>query len=145
MDELVFNDGGISFKYLSNWREQKKEMKGNNCIKSLVRVFDGEPASITIYKNTEELVSVDDLQEPMLSAFKSQGWNIINSQIANINNVHFINIVANSEQGDKVLELHTFSTLNNGFMYIFELITFEGSKFAINDFLAILDSFSFED
>lgn len=145
MEEIVFNEEGMSFKYLSNWREQKNEINGPNCIKALVKVFDGNPATITVYKNPEDSVnSVEDLKEPMESSFESQGWNIINLEVSALNDIPVMNIVANAEQSGKILELHTVSTLKDNFLYVFELMTFKGSNFAVNDYLAILDSLSFE-
>ena len=41
MDEVQFDEEGIKFRYLSNWKEQNKEMIGPNCIKALVKVVEG--------------------------------------------------------------------------------------------------------
>ena len=51
MDEVQFDEEGIKFRYLSNWREQNKEMVAPNCIKALVKVVEGNPSTITVYKN----------------------------------------------------------------------------------------------
>ena len=51
MEEVQFDEEGIKFRYLSNWREQNKEMVAPNCIKALVKVVEGNPSTITVYKN----------------------------------------------------------------------------------------------
>lgn len=144
MEEVLFDEEGIKFKYLSNWKEQRKDVIGQNCIKALVKVVDGNPSSITVYKNdagNNEFVA--DLEEPMKRSFESQGWNIVESRILNLNGIPVINIISNAQEGGKTLELQVTAMLNDNNMYIFELMNFKEFPYAYNDYLAILDSVEF--
>ena len=106
MDEVQFDEEGIKFKYLSNWKEQNKEMIGPNCIKALVKVVEGNPSTITVYKNDAG---------------------------------------SNAEEGGKTLENNTSALINDGNMYVFELMHFKEFPYAYNDYLAIMDSIEFEE
>ena len=77
MDEVQFDEEGIKFKYLSNWKEQNKEMVAPNCIKALVKVVEGNPSTITVYKNDAgEVNAVAELEDSFKENFKKQGWNL---------------------------------------------------------------------
>ena len=146
MDEIEFNEEGIYFKYLSNWREQAKESVGPNCIKALVKVVESNPSTITVFKNNKgDARFVADLKEGFEESFKSQGWNITESRILNLNDMPVYNIVTNAEEGGKTLENNTAVLINNDDMYIFELMHFKEFPYAYNDFLAILDSVRFDE
>mgnify|MGYP003337996638 CR=1 FL=1 len=78
MDEVLFDEEGIKFKYLSNWKEQRKDVIGQNCIKALVKVVEGNPSSITVYKNDAgDKEFVAQLEEPMKRDFEFQGWEVV--------------------------------------------------------------------
>ena len=78
MDEVQFDEEGIKFRYLSNWKEQNKEMISPNCIKALVKVVEGNPSTITVSKNEAgEINAVAQLEDPFKESFESQGWNIV--------------------------------------------------------------------
>ena len=78
MEEVQFDEEGIKFRYLSNWREQNKDMVAPNCIKALVKVVEGNPSTITVYKNDAgEAEAVAQLEEPFKENFEKQGWNIV--------------------------------------------------------------------
>lgn len=144
MEEVLFDEEGIKFKYLSNWKEQRKDVIGQNCIKALVKVVDGNPSTITIYKNDAgDKEFVADLEGPMKRSFESQGWNIVDSRILNLNGIPVINIISNAQESGKILELQVTAMLNDGNMYIFELMNFKEFAYAYNDYLAILDSVEF--
>ena len=101
MDEVQFDEEGIKFKYLSNWKEQNKEMIGPNCIKALVKVVEGNPSTITVYKNDAgEVNAVAELEESFKENFKKQGWNIVESRILNLNGMPVYNIIAHSVIGE---------------------------------------------
>lgn len=144
MEEILFDEEGIKFKYLSNWKEQRKDIIGQNCIKALVKVVEGNPSSITIYKNDAgDNKFVADLEDSMKRNFEFQGWKIIESRILNLNGIPVLNIISNAEEGGKTLELQVTAMLNDGNMYIFELMNFKEFSYAYNDYLAILDSVEF--
>lgn len=145
MEEVQFDEEGIKFKYLSNWREQKKESVAPNCIKALVKVVEGNPSTITVYKNSAgEVETVAQLEEPFKESFGAQGWNIVDSKILNLNGMPVFNIISTAEEGGKTLENNTSALINDGNMYVFELMHFEEFKQAYNDYLAIMDSIEFE-
>jgi len=145
MEEIEFNEEGIQFKYLSNWKEQRKDVIGQNCIKALVKVVEGNPSSITVYKNDAgDVEFVAQLEDPLKRSFESQGWKIMESRILNLNDVPVYNIISNAEEGNKILENQTTIFLNDGNMYVFELMNFKEFPYAYNDYLAILDSVKFE-
>ena len=101
MDEVQFDEEGIKFKYLSNWKEQNKEMVAPNCIKALVKVVEGNPSTITVYKNDAgEVNAVAEIEEPFKENFKKQGWNIVESRILNLNGMPVYNIIAHSVIGE---------------------------------------------
>ncbi|ADC46583.1 hypothetical protein mru_0732 [Methanobrevibacter ruminantium M1] len=144
MEEITFNEEGIKFKYLSNWREQAKESVGPNCIKALVKVVEGKPSTITVYKNDAgDAKAVAQLEEPFNESFKSQGWNIVKSAILNLNGNPVFNIVSDAQEGDTILENNTSAIINNGKMYVFELMHFKDFPYAYNDYLSIMDSLEF--
>ncbi|WP_407461420.1 hypothetical protein [Methanobrevibacter sp.] len=161
MDEIQFDEEGIKFKYLSNWKEQKKEMVAPNCIKALVKVVDGNPSTITVYKNDAgEVNAVAELEESFKENFKKQGWNIAESRILNLNGMPVYNIIAHSVIGEDgkvkeniaelsedekriTLENYTSALINDGSMYVFELMHFKELPYAFNDYLAIMDSIEF--
>lgn len=144
MEEITFNEEGIKFKYLSNWREQAKESVGPNCIKALVKVVEGKPSTITVYKNDAgDAKAVAQLEEPFNESFKSQGWNIVKSAILNLNGNPVFNIVSDAQEGDTILENNTSALINNGKMYVFELMHFKDFPYAYNDYLSIMDSLEF--
>ena len=145
MEEVQFDEEGIKFKYLSNWREQNKEMISPNCIKALVKVVEGNPSTITVSKNEAgDITAVAELEDSFKESFEAQGWNIIESRILNLNGMAVYNIVSNAEEGGKTLENNTSALINDGFMYIFELMYFKEFPYAYNDYLAIMDSIEFE-
>lgn len=145
MEEIQFDEEGIKFKYLSNWKEQNKEMLGPNCIKALVKVVEGNPSTISVYKNDAgEAQAVAQLEDAFKESFKAQGWNINESRILNLNGMPVYNIVAAAEEGDKTLLNNTSVLINNGNMYIVELMHFKEFPFAYNDYLALMDSIEFE-
>lgn len=145
MDEVQFDEEGIKFRYLSNWKEQNKEMISPNCIKALVKVVEGNPSTITVSKNEAgEITAVAQLEDPFKESFESQGWNIVESRILNLNGMPVYNLVSSAEEGGKTLENNTSVLINDGNMYIFELMHFKEFPYAYNDYLAIMDSIEFE-
>lgn len=145
MEEVQFDEEGIKFRYLSNWREQNKEMIAPNCINALVKVVEGNPSTITVYKNDAgDVEAVAQLEEPFKENFEKQGWNIVESRILNLNDMPVYHIVASAEEGGKTLENNTSALLNDGNMYVFELMHFKEFPYAYNDYLAIMDSIEFE-
>lgn len=145
MDEVQFDEEGIKFRYLSNWKEQNKEMISPNCIKALVKVVEGNPSTITVSKNEAgEINAVAQLEDPFKESFESQGWNIVESRILNLNGMPVYNLVSSAEEGGKTLENNTSVLINDGNMYIFELMHFKEFPYAYNDYLAIMDSIEFE-
>lgn len=144
MDEILFDEEGIKFKYLSNWKEQRKDVIGQNCIKALVKVVEENPSTITVYKNEAgDKENVEDLESDMKKGFESQGWTIVDSKVLSLNGNDIFNIISNAQEGGKTLELQVSALLNNGYMYIFELMNFKEFSYAYNDYLAILDSIEF--
>ena len=147
MEEVLFDEEGIKFKYLSNWKEQRKDMIGRNCIKALVKVVEGNPSSITVYKNDAgDKEFVAQLEEPMKRDFEFQGWKIIESRILNLNGIPVFNIISNAKEGGKTLKLEVTAMIHDKNLYIFELMNFIESPYAdnvYNDYLAILDSVEF--
>ncbi|MCQ2976949.1 MAG: hypothetical protein MJ232_02935 [archaeon] len=144
MDEVLFDEEGIKFKYLSNWKEQRKDVIGQNCIKALVKVVEENPSTITIYKNEAgNKNNVADLESDMRRSFENQGWTIVDSKVVTLNDNEVFNIISNAQEGGKTLELQVSAFLNNGYMYIFELMNFKEFPYAYNDYLAILDSVEF--
>ena len=94
MEEVQFDDEGIKFRYLSNWKEQNKEMIGPNCIKALVKVVEGNPSTITVYKNDAgEATAVAQLEDAFKESFEAQGWSIVESRILNLNDMPVYNII----------------------------------------------------
>lgn len=145
MDEIQFDDEGIKFRYLSNWKEQKKEMIGPNCIKALVKVVDDNPSTITVYKNDAgEVTAVAQLEDAFKESFEAQGWTIADSKILNLNGMAVFNIITSAEESGKTLENNTSVLINDGNMYVFELMHFKEFPYAYNDYLAIMDSVEFE-
>ena len=145
MDEVQFDEEGIKFRYLSNWKEQNKEMISPNCIKALVKVVEGNPSTITVSKNEAgEINAVAQLEDPFKESFESQGWNIVESRILNLNGMPVYNLVSSAEEGGKTLENNTSVLINDGNMYIFELMHFKEFPYAYNDYLAIMDSIEFD-
>ena len=145
MDEVQFDEEGIKFRYLSNWKEQNKEMISPNCIKALVKVVEGNPSTITVSKNEAgEINAVAQLEDPFKESFESQGWNIVESRILNLNGMPVYNLVSSAEEGGKTLENNTSALINDGNMYVFELMHFKEFPHAYNDYLAIMDSVEFE-
>ena len=146
MEEIIFNEEGIKFKYLSNWREQAKEAVGPNCIKALVKVVEGKPSTITVYKNDAgKAKAVAQLEGPFKQSFEEQGWNIVKSAILDLNGNAVFNIVSDAQEGDTILENNTSALINNGKMYVFELMHFKDFPYAYNDYLSIMDSLEFVD
>lgn len=144
MDEVVFDEEGIKFKYLSNWREQRKEMVSPNCIKALVKVVENNPSTITVYKNKAgEVTAVAQLEEAFKESFEAQGWTIVESRILNLNGMPVYNIICTAEEGGKTLENNTSALINDGDMFVFELMHFKEFPYAYNDYLAIMDSVEF--
>lgn len=147
MEEVLFDEEGIKFKYLSNWKEQRKDMISRNCIKALVKVVEGNPSSITVYKNDAgDKEFVAQLEEPMKRDFEFQGWKIVESRILNLNGIPVFNIISNAKEGGKTLKLEVTAMIHNKNLYIFELMNFIESPYAdnvYNDYLAILDSVEF--
>ena len=88
MEEVQFDEEGIKFRYLSNWKEQNKEI--------------------------------------------------------NLNGMAVYNIITTAEEGGKTLENNTSALINDGNMYVFELMHFKEFPHAYNDYLAIMDSVEFE-
>lgn len=145
MDEIQFDDEGIKFRYLSNWKEQKKEMIGPNCIKALVKVVDDNPSTITVYKNDAgEVTAVAQLEDAFKESFEAQGWTIADSKILNLNGMAVFNIITSAEESGKTLENNTSVLINDGNMYVFELMHFKEFPYAYNDYLAIMDSIEFD-
>lgn len=146
MDEIVFDENGIKFSYLSNWREQRKDMIGPNCIKALVKVVENNPSTITVYMNeATDVPFVADFKEPLEESFEDQGWKVVESKILNLNDIPVYYIVSNAQEGGKTLENHTSVFLNNKMMYVFELMNFKEFPYAYNDYLSILNSVEFEE
>lgn len=145
MEEIQFDEEGIKFKYLSNWREQNKDMIGPNCIKALVKVVEGNPSTITVYKNDAgEAQFVADLQDAFEKSFEEQGWTVVESRILNLNDMPVYNIACTAEEGGKTLENNTSALINDGNMYVFELMHFKEFPHAYSDYLAMMDSVEFE-
>ena len=144
MEILEFNDEGIKFQYLSNWRERNKEAFGPYCILSLVRVMEGNPSTITVSKSDAgEVVAIADIQESTERNFEGQGWNIVDSKILNLNGNPVLFIVADAEDSGRVLENKTTFIINDGFIYIFELMHFKKFPYAYDDYLNMLNSLEF--
>lgn len=144
MEEVQFDEEGIKFRYLSNWREQNKEMLGPNCIKALVKVVDGNPSTISVYKNDAgEATAVAQLEDAFKETFEAQGWTIVESRILNLNDMPVYNIVTCAEEGGQTLENNTSVLINDGSMYVFELMHFKEFTPAYNDYLALMDSVEF--
>ena len=145
MEEVQFDEEGIRFRYLSNWKEQNKEMIGPNCIKALVKVVEENPSTITVYKNDAgEAEAVAQIEEAFKESFEAQGWTIVESRILNLNGMPVYNIITTAEEGGKTLENNTSALINDGNMYVFELMHFKEFPYAYNDYLAIMDSIEFE-
>ena len=103
MTEFLFDSEGIKFKYTDNWGEQRKDVIGPDCIKALFKVEDGNPATINVYKKdagNNEFVA--DLEDSITRNFKTQGWDIVESKILNLNGKAVINVIANVEEGKKI-------------------------------------------
>ena len=145
MEEVQFDEEGIRFRYLSNWKEQNKEMIGPNCIKALVKVVEGNPSTITVYKNDAgEDEAVAQIEDAFKESFEAQGWTIVESRILNLNGMPVYNIITTAEEGGKTLENNTSALINDGNMYVFELMHFKEFPYAYNDYLAMMDSVEFE-
>ena len=145
MEEVQFDEEGIKFRYLSNWKEQKKEMLGPNCIKALVKVVEENPSTITVYKNEAgDATAVAQLEDAFKESFEAQGWNIVESRILNLNDMPVYNIISNAEESGKTLENNTSVLINDGDMYIIELMHFKEFPYAYNDYLTLMDSIEFE-
>ena len=120
-------------------------MLGPNCIKALVKVVEGNPSTITVYKNDAgEVQAVAQIEEAFKESFEAQGWNIAESRILNLNGMPVYNIITNAEEGGKTLENNTSALLNDGNLYVFELMHFKEFPYAYNDYLAIMDSIEFD-
>ena len=143
MEILEFNGEGINFQYLSNWREQNPASMGPNCILSLLRVMDGNPSTITVFKNDADVVAIASKKESMEKSFEGQGWNIVESKILNLNGNPVLFIVADAEDSGRVLENKTTFIIKNGLMYIFELMHFKEFQYAYDDYLNMLNSLEF--
>ena len=144
MEEVQFDDEGIKFRYLSNWKEQNKEMIGPNCIKALVKVVEGNPSTITVYKNDAgEATAVAQLEDAFKESFEAQGWSIAESRNLTIEEMPVYNIITTIEESGKTLENNTSALINDGNMYVFELMHFKEFPYAYNDYLAIMDSVEF--
>lgn len=144
MSEILFDSEGIKFKYADNWGEQRKDVIGPDCIKALFKVKDNNPATINVYKKdagNNEFVA--DLEDSITRNFKTQGWDIVESKILNLNGKAVINVIANVEEGRKILELQITGLINDGNVYIFELMHFKEFPFAYNDYLDVLNSVEF--
>ena len=144
MSEILFDSEGIKFKYTDNWGEQRKDVIGPDCIKALFKVKDNNPATINVYKKdagNNEFVA--DLEYSITRNFKTQGWDIVESKILNLNGKAVINVIANVEEGKKILELQITGLINDGNVYIFELMHFKEFPFAYNDYLDVLNSVEF--
>ncbi|AMK14935.1 hypothetical protein [Methanobrevibacter olleyae] len=145
MDEVQFDEEGIKFKYLSNWKEQRKDMISPNCIKALVKVVEDNPSTITVYKNDASgTEAVAQLEEVFKESFERQGWSITESRILNLNGMPVYNIITTAEEGGRTLENNTSALINDGNIYVFELMHFKEFPYAYNDYLAIMDSIEFE-
>ena len=55
------------------------------------------------------------------------------------------NIVTSADEGGRTLENNTSALINDGNMYVFELMHFKEFPYAYNDYLAIMDSIEFEE
>jgi len=144
MEEVQYDDEGIKFRYLSNWKEQNKEIIGQNCIKALVKVVEDNPSTITVYKNDAgDVTAVAQLEDAFKESFEAQGWSIVESRILNLNDMPVYNIITTAEEGGKTLENNTSALINDGNMYVFELMHFKEFPYAYNDYLAIMDSVEF--
>lgn len=144
MEILEFNGEGIKFQYLSNWRQQNPAAFGANCILSLVKVMEGNPSTITVSKSDAGgVVAIAGIQESMEKSFEGQGWSILDSKILNLNGHPVLFIVSNAEDGGRVLENKTTFAINNGIMYIFELMHFKEFPHAYDDYLNMLNSLEF--
>ena len=84
------------------------------------------------------------LEEAFKESFEAQGWTIVESRILNLNGMPVYNIITSAEEGGKTLENNTSALINDGNMYVFELMHFKEFPHAYNDYLALMDSIEFE-
>lgn len=138
----VFDNNKIVFKYSSKWKVQDPKVNGENCIKALAKVVDNIPTTITVFEFPEEN-DLAEIKETIEKNSDGQGWKIKSIEIKEISGNKTIDMVANAEENGIKLELHTFSTLNNGFMYVFELMSFHDSKIAEDEFYEIYNTLEF--
>ena len=135
-------------KLIGNLEKEKKKTSAKTSGLSKVtpvKVVEGNPSTITVYKNDAgEAEAVAQLEEAFKESFEAQGWNIAESRILNLNDMPVYNIIASAEEGGKTLENNTSALINDGNMYVFELMHFKEFPYAYNDYLAIMDSIEFE-
>ena len=139
----VFDNNKILFKYSSKWKVQDPKVNGDNCLKALAKVVDNIPTTITVFEFVEEN-DLSQIKETIEKNSDGQGWEINSIEIRSVSGRETIDMVANAEENGIKLELHTLSTLNNGFMYVFELMSFHDSKIAEEEFYEIYDSLEFQ-
>ena len=101
-----------------------------------------------VLRHDAAVVSERDLQCQFEDAFKesfeAQGWSIVESRILNLNGMPVYNIITSADEGGRTLENNTSALINDGNMYVFELMHFKEFPYAYNDYLAIMDSVEFE-
>ena len=97
-----------------------------------------------LYKNDAgEATAVAQIEDAFKETFEAQGWTIVESRILNLNDMPVYNIVTSAEEGGKTLENNTSVLINDGSMYVIELMHFKEFPYAYNDYLALMDSIEF--
>lgn len=134
----------LSFELISsNWRMQNNEIQGPNCLFSLLQVQNGVPATLTIYGYEQESKTIEEVKTSIEDNTRTQQWDIISSKIVEINSYEVLDLIALANIDNQQLELHTISTLNNGKLYVFELLSFADDKYASSELRNIFNTLIF--
>ena len=134
----------LSFELISsNWRMQNNEIQGPNCVFSLLQVQNGGPATLTIYGYEQESKTIEEVKTSIEDNTRTQQWDIISSKIVEINSYEVLDLIALANIDNQQLELHTISTLNNGKLYVFELLSFADDKYASSELRNIFNTLIF--
>ena len=134
----------LSFELISsNWRMQNNEIQGPNCLFSLLQVQNGVPATLTIYGYEQESKTIEEVKTSIEDNTRTQQWDIISSKIVEINSYEVLDLISLANIDNQQLELHTISTLNNGKLYVFELLSFADDKYASSELRNIFNTLIF--
>ena len=133
-----FNSGKITFEYPESWEVEKADILSNpDCIATLSKGSENLINAVMFPTAT----NLDDYKIFMEDAISDDGGVILTSDFVSISDKDAIKLLANMDTPEINFDIHTYVFIEEGNIYIFEIITLDTSGESEREFKNMIESF----